>query len=226
MEDIKKLASYLAQKGNLKQDVYDNTLTFFNMLKESGAELLTEINQTVNKDAKRNLEIQHFDSGKFEAELRFAGDSIVLQMHTNVFDFPEEHFVHKLPTVMEDRSKSFCGMILIYNFLADSIRYNRYADVGYLIGRIFVNKDGHFFMHGKRQFSFLYHDFEKQEINKKHAQNILLTAIKQAVDFDLYVPPFDAVKEINLQQKIVQMGNSAIKTGKRVGFVYNTHEED
>ena len=35
---------------------------------------------------------------------------------------------------------TFCGIINIYNFLSDSFKYNRESDLGYLVGRIFINK--------------------------------------------------------------------------------------
>ena len=55
-------------------------------------------------------------------------------------------------------------MINIYNFLADSFKYNRLNDVGYLVGRVFLNKDLHYFVEGKRQLGFLYNDFVNDKL--------------------------------------------------------------
>jgi hypothetical protein len=110
-------------------------------------------------------------------------------------------------------------MIMIYNFLSDSIKYQRYNDVGYLIARIFINKDGHFFTQGRNQFDFLFNDFENNTITGEVLDKIIETAIIQSVDFDLFVPPFDAIKEISLSQKVLESGTTAIKTGKRVGYI-------
>ena len=44
--------------------------------------------------------------------------------------------------VKEDKNRSYCGVIHLYNFLADSFKYNRLNDVGYLIGRVFIIRIG------------------------------------------------------------------------------------
>ena len=54
--------------------------------------------------------------------------------------------------VKEDKMRSFCGVIHVYNFLNDSFKYNRLNDVGNLVARIFVNKDKHFFVEGENIF--------------------------------------------------------------------------
>ena len=51
----------------------------------------------------------------------------------------------------ENPNRGFCGLIHIYNFLNDSFKYNRVHDLGYLIGRIFINHENHFMVQGKRQ---------------------------------------------------------------------------
>ena len=39
-------------------------------------------------------------------------------------------------------------------------------DLGYLIGRIFINHENHFMVQGKRQLGFLYNDFINQLLIK------------------------------------------------------------
>ena len=38
--------------------------------------------------------------------------------------------------------------------------------MGYCIGRIFINKENHYFVEGKRQLGFLYNDFMNSKMNK------------------------------------------------------------
>lgn len=222
-EHVEELGAYFVEKSELKQIVYRKTLECFEIIKQEGVSVVEALRKEQEKKSSE-LELAFSPFGSYEAELRFAGDAISLQMHTNVFAFPEDHFVRKSQTVKKDANAGYFGMILIYNFLADSLRYNRYADVGYLLGRIFINKDGKFFVEGRRQLNFLYKDFDKQEFNAESACEIIQKSMKQAIDFDLFVPPFDSVKEVTLQQKIVQQGNTAIKTGKRLGFVYDSRD--
>ena len=53
---------------------------------------------------------------------------------------------------------------------------------------------------------------------------IVETAIKYAINFDLLVPPYDAVNIISLTQMKEEIMNSKIKTGKRLGFQYNSDD--
>jgi hypothetical protein len=223
--DLKALNDYFCDKSNMKQDVYQKTLEAFGIIKEASESIISEL---IDKKSSNdhNLDLHYNSIGSYEAELMFAGDALSIQMHTNVFAFPQDHFVNNLSSVKKDHSNGYVGMILIYNFLADSLRFNRIADVGYLIGRIFINKDGNYFVDGQRTLAFLYQDFENQIFDAEAARKIIRASMKQAIDFDLFVPPYDQVKEVSLQQKIVQQGNTAIKTGKRLGFIYNATENE
>lgn len=209
----------LEVKGGTKQFIYRKTIEIFQIFKEQIREVATEVGGAMAQ-VDPNVLVQAKESGDFECELKFSGDTLMFMMHTNVFNFPPEHSVHKTDYVREDPLRAYCGMIMIYDFLSDSIKYGRMNDVGYLIARIFINKEGHFFVQGKRQFSFLYNDFSAYQINAETIRLIIQTAMLHTIDFDLFVPPFDAVKEVTLMQKIMEVGNAALKTGKRLGFTY------
>lgn len=217
--DFQALNEYFCDKSQIKQEVYAVTLNAFNELKKEASEVIDAL-RTNKKPGRYDLDLAYSEAGAYEAEIRFSGDALSFQMHSNVFAFPDEHAIHKSAEVKDDNNAGFVGMISIYNFLADSLRFNRLADSGYLLGRLFVNKRGNYFMDGNRQFSFLFKDFSVQNFDQTVAKKIVQTAMKHSIDFDLYVPPFDAVKEITLHQKIVQQGTTAVKTGKRMGFDY------
>ena len=156
-KNLEKIALYLKSKGNLKQEVYNKTLESFEILKN----VIGAHSVYLQEQCKNDLfQVEYKENGLFEAELKFAGDILVFNMHSNVFGFDEEYFVHDLPYVQEDESRKYCGMIEVYNFLSDSFKYSRYGDSGYLVARIFINKDGHFFVEGEDQLGFLYKDFE------------------------------------------------------------------
>ena len=82
-------------------------------------------------------------------------------------------------------------MISVYNFLNDSFRYNREDDLGYLIARIFINKDKYYFVEGKRQMGYWINNFGTTQINKETLMDIVYSAIQYSLDFDLLVPPYD-----------------------------------
>jgi len=221
-ENIEKIALCLKRKGNLKQEVYLKTLQSFESLKH-----VIEANAVfLQKKCKDDLfQVEYKESGLFEAELKFAGDILVFNMHSNVFSFDDDYFVNTLPYVQADESRKYCGMIEVYNFLSDSFKYSRYADSGYLVARIFINKEGHFFVEGEDQLGFLYKDFENLVINEDFMSLIVEQAMVFAIDFDLWVPKYQEIKEVTVGERIQQIGTITHKTSKRLGFAFSKDEK-
>jgi hypothetical protein len=222
-KDQELITSNLAIKANLKQVVYDNTLETFNLLKE----VLLEIEDGCNvklKGVDKRVQLDYKDRGKFEAQLKVAGDLLIFSMHSNIFEFDRGHGVWKTSYVQKDKTNSYCGIINIYNFLSDSFKYNRSDDLGYLIARLFVNKEKHYFVEGKRQLGFLYSNFGKEVIDKKALIKVIQTAILYAMEFDLLVPPYDHVKIASVAQMNKKIQSSVLQTGKRLGFQFNSDD--
>lgn len=211
-------------KTNLKQEVYRNTVSSFVVLKQVLKELADDYREKL-KDKVDDAVLPVFqEKGLFEAEFRIGGDLLIFSMHSNVFVFNREHPIWQLDYIKASPVNAYCGVFSIYNFLADSFKYNRMEDLGYLIARIFVNRENHFFVEGKRQSSELVKDFASDELNKENLKEILETAIQYAVDFDLLVPPYDQVKIANVEQMHAEINHSRIQTGKRLGFKFNSDD--
>ena len=153
------LIEKLSQKASLSQKVFDNTFSVFGRLKEVLHEMSSEIDDALEEEGKDEVKIEYRDRGKFEAQLQIAEDILIFSMHSNVFEFNREHIIWQNSYVRDNRDNSYCGIINIYNFLSDSFKYNRSADEGYLIGRIFVNREMQYFVEGKRQISMKHNNF-------------------------------------------------------------------
>ncbi len=211
-------------KTNLKQEVYQKTLASFGILKEVLKELAEEY-RSILKDKVEDSVLPVFqEKGLFEAEFRIGGDILIFSMHSNVFVFNREHPIWQLNYVKNNPSNSYCGVVNIYNFLNDSFRYNRMEDLGYLIARIFLNRENHFFVEGKRQSKEIVKDFGADELTKEYLREIIETAVQYAVDFDLLVPPYDQIKIVTVEQMHTEINNSKIQTGKRLGFKFNSDD--
>ena len=148
----------LKEKSSLKQDVFHKNIKVFEDLKHIVKEVAHELKSEAEKIDKRII-VDYKEKGPYEIELKVAGDILFFHMHTNVFDFDKSHPMWKTSYVRDNPSNSYCGMIYVYNFLADSFKYNRVGDVGYMIARMFINNESHYFVEGKRQLGFLYNDF-------------------------------------------------------------------
>lgn len=218
-----KIIDALKSKADIKQDVFDNTLEVFNLIKEILQEIKGEFNQAL-KDTDKRVWLDFKDGGKFEAELKVAGDRLVFSMHSNIFEFDREHQVWSLEYAKQDAANTYCGIINIYNFLNDSFKYNRMEDLGYLIARIFINREKHLFVEGKRQLGFGYKKFGKSEVSRENLKGILHTAIMYALEFDLLVPPYETVKLSSVEHINKKVQSSMQSTGKRVGFRFNADD--
>ena len=228
MEDQKKspqklIVDTLVEKSVMKQMVYENTIETFSLIKTVLHEISLELNTSI-KSADKKIRLEYRDRGKFEAEVRVAGDILIFSMHSNVFEFDRDHSIWKLPYVQDNKLNSYCGMINIYNFLTDSFKYNRNDDLGYLIGRLFVNRENHYFVEGKRQMGFLYNNFGHAIISKEAIKKIIESAMLYSLEFDLLVPPYDMVKIASVAQMNSKIDSSKLQTGKRLGFKFNSDD--
>jgi len=211
-------------KTNLKQEVYRKANSSFALLKEVLKDLSEEYSEKLKGKVDENVLPVYQEKGLFEAEFRLGGDLLVFSMHSNIFVFNREHPIWKLDYIKANPLNAYCGVFSIYNFLADSFKYNRYEDLGYLVARIFVNHENHFFVEGKRQSNELVKDFGSDELTKEYLKDIIETTIQYAIDFDLLVPPYDQVKIANVQQMQAEINHSRIQTGKRLGFKFNSDD--
>lgn len=214
----------IIRKSTLKQRVFDNTFGAFNSLKETLLEMASEMDDELDGKLDRRVRLEYRDRGKFEAQLQVANDILIFQMHTDIFEFAADHPIWQNPYVQGDRENSYCGLINIYNFLSDSFKFNRNADEGYLIGRIFINREKRFFVEGKRQTSMRPMAFGSAEITREALVKIIETAVYYAINFDLLMPPYEDNKRVTVDQFNTKMDNSKFTTGKRIGYEFNVDD--
>ncbi|NNC84394.1 MAG: hypothetical protein HKN79_12540 [Flavobacteriales bacterium] len=219
------LIETIKERSCLKRNVYENTVEQFESLNKVLAAFATELDEKVHSFDKR-LEIKFEEVTRFESRLTMAGDTLIFYMHSNVFQFPQGHHVWNTSYVKENNDRAYCGIIHIYNFLADSFRLNRVNDIGYMIGRVFVNSEDHYLVEGRRQLGYLYNDFVNNTLDAETWKRVLESALLYSLDFDLLVPPYNQVNTTSVRE-VNQIGKThAIKTGKRFGFQFSAERED
>lgn len=214
----------LKEKACMKQDVFKITIDTFNVFKYSLKKIVDDLSGVMKTDSRISLEFK--TKNEFNAEIKIAGDTLIFQVHTNVFHFDKSHHIWNSSYVREDHHRAYCGMINVYNFLSDSIKYNRESDVGYLVGRIFINKEKHFFVEGKRQLGFLYNNFPNSVIDDNTIHSIIESAILYCLDFDLLTPSYDTMKEVSVQEIQELIKNLVFSTGKRLGFKFQADSDN
>jgi hypothetical protein len=221
METQEQILTLLKNKSVLKQDVFHNTIAQFNSLKEI---LKTSIQELTEKfgDTDSRVSFEYRDRGAFQCEIRVAGDLLIFQMHTNVFQFEKDSSFWQTGYLKENPENSYVGTINVYNFLSDSFRYDRTADVGYLVARAFINKENHFVVQGKKQLGILFNDLVSSNFDKENQKTLVEQVILYALNFDLLIPPYENLHQITVEEMQDINHSGSLATGKRMGFQFST----
>lgn len=215
MEDkIEQIKSALENKACLKQQIFRNTLKVFEQLKQSAFRLQEELSSHF-AGVDETVKIEYREINEFEFRLKFGGDMLIFTMHSNVVTFPKEHLLAKNTWIQEDKNRAFFGQFMVYNFMADSIKYNRLTDPGYLVMRMLLNKDNHFFLEGNRHMSILFPEIEKNVVSDDFLRFFIEQAMLTSVENDLIVPPLQAIHVVQLGKKVA---NQMVSGGTKVGF--------
>lgn len=210
----------IIRKSTLKQQVFDSTFSAFNLLKETLLEMASELEDALDGKLDRRVRIEYRDRGKFEAQLQVASDILIFQMQTDVFFFDPSHPILLDDYVAQQRDNGYCGVVNIYNFLSDSFKFNRKDDEGYLIGRLFINHEGHYFVEGPITEPKSTASFRDSEIGREGLVRLLEQAIDHVLEFDPYMPHPEVNKRVTVDQFNSKMDNSKFITGKRLGYEF------
>ena len=187
------------------------------MFKEAIKEVVSELNKELSKQSHEAVE---FYIGSSHIELYFGTDVIVINFQNNVYEIDKSHSIWSHSYIQDNPLNAFVGIIPIYNFMRSSYKNNDSEDLGYLIARIFVNQEKHYFVEGKRQLGFLYNDFSANKISKNDFKNIIQSAILYCLDFEMLVPPYEDVSIISIEQLKQMINKSKSQNAKRMGFQF------
>ncbi len=219
-----QIMELLTTKASVKQQIFRESRGHFDKLKKIVREIAEILSEDICK-VDESVKVSFKDKSSYECEIHFSGDVLLFNMQTNVFTFDKGHAIWRNSYVKEDESRAYFTMINIYNFLADSFRYNRSRDMGVLLGRLFINREGHFFVEGKRQLGFMFSNLAQQELNEASLKKVVDTAIIQCLEFDLTVPDYRDVMLVSVREIMETSNELHLKTSKKVELGYYSRME-
>lgn len=203
----------LHQKSVTKQAIYRNTKATFDRMKEIAQDVVKKLTEKVTKQ-NADVVIEYTNISEFEFQVKFSGDLLIFIMHTNIITFPEDYELMRNDYIEEDFRRRFFGHIMAYNFMADTIKYNRLDDPGYLVGRMLINIDRHFVIEGVKELELPYDRIAQNVINNKTLRLIIESAMVAAVNNDLMGQDVSEIERITLKQK----HENIITQPRKVGF--------
>lgn len=215
------LLGLLEGKASLKQDIYVGITEVFEQLKNV---LINEVSYFKTRLTDERIRMYMEDKDGTEIKAFVGSDCLLFHKHNNVFLLPRENPIWETDYFKEDETRGYFGIIYIYNFLASSVLQQRFADPGYLIARIFVNKDGRFFIEGKSEIAQQFKTISEDKICDEMIHFIIQSSFAYAINFDLLTPPYEMVAQINVQQAIAIANSISLQTGKRLGYRFDKDE--
>ncbi|MDQ2773158.1 MAG: hypothetical protein M3Y54_21955 [Bacteroidota bacterium] len=210
----------LKQKSTAKQAIFRNTLAAFDCLRLVSQELVVELSRKLTP-LDSSVVIEYRSINDMEFHIRFSGDLLVFVMHSNVVTFPDDYGPMLSKYVEADFRRRFFGHIMAYNFMADSIKYQRLNDPGYLVGRLLVNINSHYFLEGVQQLELPDNDMSDNAITPDAMRLFVESSMIAAVNNDLIAPPLPEIQKISVKQKLE---NQQVSRGSKVGFSFS-HEQ-
>ena len=226
MEDrLDAIFEGLKQKSMTKQAIYRNTKDAFALFRKVSIDLVKRLSQRVNP-VDSSVLIEYRDVNEMEFHIKISGDLLIFVMHSNIVTFPDDFDLMKTEYVEADFKRRFFGHIMAYNFMADSIKYGRMNDHGYLLGRLLINIENHFYLEAVDQLNLRYQDIAKNEIDEEAVTLMVESALVAAVNNDLMAQDLEVIRKISVKQKL---DNQQVSRPQKVGFNFSieaSHDHD
>ncbi|QOI97464.1 MAG: hypothetical protein HRU69_08160 [Flammeovirgaceae bacterium] len=209
------ITKLLETKSTAKQKTYKFLLDAFAVLKGESKRIIDEIRKKAHPD-DGDVTVDFTDVNEHEFQVKLAGDLLIFVLHTNVVTFDEEHFVMKDPYILQNECNRYFGQINIYNFMSDSLKFNRVNDPGYLLARLMVNHENRFFVEGEGQVARLFNKVSEGALTHDFLNGLIKLVLALAIENDLMAPPYPQVKFITLYQKLEHTPD--LGGGQKIGF--------
>lgn len=211
------LIKTILEKSRTHIDVFNIAKEVFEKIKLALQRKEQELKGAANQ-ADPRIAIEYIDKGRLEVHFKAGNDVLVFLMHASVFQIDDANGIHKNSYIRENPMRAFCGMICVYNFMADSFKFNRIQDAGAMVSRIFVNCDNHFFMEGKKQLGIMYNKLDSDIISDATIDSMVEANLSFCAESDVFIPPFATMAETTLDA-LNNRSISNIDSSRRFGFV-------
>jgi hypothetical protein len=213
-DPINCIKNLLEGKSIAKQATYRFVVDAFAVLSNEAKRVVDELTRRVHPDDK-DVTVEYNMISEHEFDVKLAGDMLIFVMHTNIVTFEDTHAIMKEEYITQNEVNRYFGQIMIYNFMADSLKFNRTNDPGYLLARLMINHDNRFFIEGEKELSE-FNKISDEPISEEVLLKIVKIVLRMAIENDLIAPPFMDVKSITLHQK--RAHTPQLGGGQKIGF--------
>lgn len=154
-DPLDRIQQMLENKSTAKQVTYKRLLDAFEALVKESKRVTAELKKrTKPGDTDVTVDFKRINDHEFNVKV--AGDMLVFVLHTNIVTFDDSHEVMKDPYIRAAEINRYFGQIMIYNFMSDSLKFNRLNDPGYLLARLLINHDGRYIIEGEGKLGVVF----------------------------------------------------------------------
>jgi hypothetical protein len=213
-DPIDCIKNLLENKSTAKQATYRHIVNAFAIITNEAKHVVDELQRRAHPN-DQDVTVEFNVISEHEFDVKLAGDMLIFVMHTNIVTFEDSHAIMTEEYIKQNDVNRYFGQIMIYNFMADSLRFNRSNDPGYLLARLLINHDNRFFIEGEKELAE-YNKISTQPITEDILRHMVKIVLKMAIENDLIAPPFTQVKSITLHQK--REHTPELGGGQKIGF--------
>lgn len=134
----------------------------FQLLLKESKRVVGELKKKM-KPGDEDVTVEFKSVNEHEFQVKLAGDLLVFVLNTNIVTLPASHTLMQEPYIKWNELNRYFGQIMIYNFMSDSLKFNRINDPGYLLARILINHENRFVAEGEGQLAILFAKILKQQ---------------------------------------------------------------
>jgi hypothetical protein len=214
-DPLDRIKFLLESKSTAKQITYKNLLAAFDILRKESSRIITELAGRVKPDDE-DVTIHFREVNEHEFEVKLAGDLVSFVLHTNVVTFDPTSPVMQDAYLHQNAINRYFGQIMVYNFMADSLKFNRINDPGYLLARLLINHEGRYVVEGDSHLAALAGKISPSPITEEELAILVKFVLTMAIENDLMAPPFPDVRFITLHQKMEK--TQELGAGQKIGF--------
>lgn len=214
-DQINYITQLLESKSIAKQKTYKHLLAAFEVLRKEARRVTEELQKRAQL-SDDDVTIEFTDINEHEFHVKLAGDLLIYVLHTNIVTFSDDHVIMQDPYVREQEINRYFGQVMIYNFMSDSLKFNRVNDPGYLLARLMINHDNRFFAEGEGQLSSLFQTISPGGLTEEVLNALVKLSLAIAIENDLMALPYPQIKYITLYQKLEHTPD--LGGGQKIGF--------
>lgn len=221
LDAIDHIQRLLENKSQAKQVTYHKLINAFEVLAKESKRIATELKKKTKSTTDHDVTVDFKRINDHEFQVKLAGDLLIFVLHTNIVTFDDENEVMKNSYIREKEINRYFGQIMIYNFMSDSLKFNRVNDPGYLLARLLINHEGRYIVEGEGKLGVVYSHVSPEPITEADLNVLVKLALTLAIENDLMAPPYPQVKFITLFQKLEK--TQELGAGQKIGFRMSYH---